>query len=167
MANAPSQITEPSSDPPSDRRVALIILVDRRGYLLLHHRDGDATDYPNRWGLVGGVIGADEQPDEAARRKVIGETRLSVTHPLELFMHQSGPPYGEQRGRVERFVYVTATDARQEDVMPGTGRVHAFSAPGAALTLDLIPSVRSIIVAFLASATYERTVAAHPGRAGM
>ncbi len=66
---------------------------------------------------------------------------------------------------MERFVYATATDARQEEIVLGTGRALTFMAPGAALTLDLIPSVRDVIGAFLASSAYERIVTAHPGRA--
>lgn len=165
MTIAPPQTSESSVSDADEARVVLIILVDRRGYILLHHRNGDATAYPNRWGLVGGVFRADETPDTAARRKVAEEAGLSLPHPLELFTRQIGPPYGAERGRVERFVYATATDARQEEIVLGTGGVLTFMAPGAALTLDLIPSVRDVIGAFLASSAYERIVAAHPGRA--
>ena len=165
MANALPHTSEPPVNHPDETRVVLIILVDRRGYILLHHRDGDATAYPNRWGLVGGVFRADETPDAAARRKVAEETGLRLPHLLELFTRQIGPPYGAERGRVERFVYATATDARQEEVTSGMGRALTFMAPGAALTLDLIPSVRDVIGAFLASSAYERIVTAHPGRA--
>ncbi len=166
MANAPPHDNDPPAARLDDGRVVLVILVDRRGYILMQRRDDHAVAYPGRWGLVGGIARADETPDAAARRKVSEKAGITLTYPLELFARQIGPPYGAERGRVERFVYATATDARQEEVARGVGRTLTFMAPAAALTLDLIPSVRDIIGAFLISVEYERIVAAHPGHAG-
>jgi 8-oxo-dGTP diphosphatase len=58
----------------TDFRGASVVLFDPEGHVLLIHEDyGD-----RRWGLPGGMIEADESPQDAARRETLEETGLEV-----------------------------------------------------------------------------------------
>ncbi len=57
--------------PPS--RGAGVLLIDRRGWILLQLRDAHGA-YPHHWGTVGGQVEAGESPDVAARRELAEET---------------------------------------------------------------------------------------------
>ena len=105
--------------------VALVLLVDSSGAVLLQHRDPDAGASPNQWSLPGGHVEPGESPEEAARRELLEETGLTAgeLHPL-----WSGPrPY--EAGfphTVTVHVFCGTTRARQEDVVLGEGRAMVF-----------------------------------------
>ena len=48
------------------RRLACVVLVDERGWLLLQERDEGAPTAPDQWSLVGGSVEAGEQPTSRA-----------------------------------------------------------------------------------------------------
>ena len=56
--------------------VALVGLVDSRGWLLLQERDEHAPVDPKKWGLVGGGVEPDEAPATAASRELAEETGI-------------------------------------------------------------------------------------------
>ena len=68
-------------------RVATVILVDSRGWLLLQERDEHAPVAPNQWGLVGGHVEEGEDWDAALEREVEEETGLRVDG-LELWFDE-------------------------------------------------------------------------------
>ncbi|MGC4866262.1 NUDIX hydrolase [Micromonospora sp. DT53] len=105
--------------------VALVLLVDPSGAVLLQHRDENAVVSPGQWSLPGGHIEPGESPEEAARRELLEETGLTVSelHPL-----WSGPrPYEAGFAHtVTVHVFRGTTTARQEDVVLGEGQAMVF-----------------------------------------
>ena len=105
--------------------VALVLLVDGSGAVLMQHRDEHAPVSPNQWSLPGGHLEPGETPEQAAHRELLEETGLTVQtlHPV-----WSGPrPY--EAGfphTVTVHVFRGTTSARQEDVILGEGRAMVF-----------------------------------------
>jgi 8-oxo-dGTP diphosphatase len=57
----------------TSRHVAVLILYDRHGKILLQHRTKDAPSFPDYWGLFGGGIEDGETPEQALRREILEE----------------------------------------------------------------------------------------------
>ena len=111
--------------------VALVLLVDPSGAVLLQRRDEDAAAFAGSVDLPGGHIEPGESPEEGAHRELLEETGLTAgeLHPL-----WSGPrPYEPGFPHtVTVHVFRGTTTARQEDVALGEGQARCSSpGPGA------------------------------------
>ena len=58
-------------------RGAGVLLIDRRGWILLQLRDGNGA-YPYHWATVGGAVEPGETDEQAARRELAEETGYHV-----------------------------------------------------------------------------------------
>jgi len=116
--------------------VALVLLVDRSGAVLLQLRDGRTSASPNQWSLPGGHVEPGETPEQAARRELREETGLTAG---ELDLLWSGPrPYEEGfRHTVTVHVFRGRTDAVQDDVVLGEGDDMRFVPSHEVLDRDL------------------------------
>ena len=146
-----------------ERHLAVVMLVDASGRLLLQHRDADAQASPNQWTMPGGGVEPGESPEEAAHRELLEETGLRVEGPLKLFwsgVRPSSRTPDDPTVATEWHVYCARTTARQEDVVLGEGQAMVFTPPEQALTLDLALSALYFVPLFLASPDYRRLAGA-------
>jgi 8-oxo-dGTP diphosphatase len=130
-------------------RVALVLLVDPLGRILMQHRTADAPISPGRWGLPGGHVEPGEEPLAAAHRELMEETGLSVDR-LDLWWRGARP--GPLRGEV--FAYHSATTATQADVVLGEGQAMIFLDPAELGDRELAATAAQLQPPFLRSPEY-------------
>ncbi|MFG2803774.1 NUDIX domain-containing protein [Streptomyces pseudovenezuelae] len=136
-------------------RTASVLLVDRKGRLLLQLRDDKAPLGRNKWAIPGGYLSVGESPAAAARREIREETGLIVDDSLEIFW-RGRRSFGPALGNAEWNVYCAATQAVPEDVVVGEGTAIEFLAPAKIEILPLVSNARFFVRMFLVSAQYER-----------
>ena len=136
-----------------ERRVAVVLLVDREGRVLMQHRDSNARTAANQWAFPGGSIEAGEEPIDAAHRELLEETGLTVSELTPYGVHLR-PSVTNIDGRVEIHAFCAGTDATQDDVVLGEGQAMVFQTPEQATALDLGPTAVLLLPPFLASAEY-------------
>jgi 8-oxo-dGTP diphosphatase len=130
-------------------RIAVVLLVDPLGRLLMQHRSADAPISPGQWGLPGGHVEQGEDPLAAAHRELGEEAGLTVTR-LHLWWRGTKPG----SPRVEVWAYHGATVASQEDVVLGEGQAMVFLPPAEILALDLATTAALLVPGFLGSVDY-------------
>ena len=137
-------------------RFATVILVDRRGWLLLQERDEHPVIDPEKWSLCGGHLEPGEDYHAGALRELEEETGIRMTlDQLELFdelelFHEA---YGSHDTMQ---VFAGATDLTDADIVLGEGRQIVFVDPARAVTLDLSTTAIRVVPAFLDSDLYRR-----------
>jgi 8-oxo-dGTP pyrophosphatase MutT (NUDIX family) len=129
-------------------QIALIGLVDQRGWLLMQERDENAPVDPEKWGLLGGGVEPLEAPFDAAVRELAEESGLT-NHDLQLLgTHVLPCAIDGEQDHVSLFgAQTSATDA---DIRCGEGRQIVFVAPHAIPDLDLSHLARTLYRAVLA-----------------
>ncbi|MBB5867123.1 8-oxo-dGTP pyrophosphatase MutT (NUDIX family) [Allocatelliglobosispora scoriae] len=133
--------------------VAIVLLVDADGALLMQLRDEHAPIAANQWGFPGGQIEAGETPVEAAHRELLEETGLSVGELLPFWSGMRPFEDGVER-RVTMHVFAGRTDAKQDDVVLGEGLAMVFVPAELAADRDLSVSAALLIPMFLTSDRY-------------
>jgi 8-oxo-dGTP diphosphatase len=133
---------------------AVVLLVDRRGWLLLQERDEHAPLDPDRWGLVGGHVDAGEDFDTAAERELKEETGLTLDVPLVRWADFHAPARFDGDSDGTMVVYVAAADIADEDIVVGEGRQIVFCDPKLIDQLDRTDLAAEAVDAFLRSQTY-------------
>jgi 8-oxo-dGTP pyrophosphatase MutT (NUDIX family) len=133
--------------------LAVTLLVDRRGWVLLQERDEHAPVAPNQWGLVGGHVEPGEDVEAAIYRELVEETGLRWSGGLSLWLDEvdTDPRTGQKR---RWSIWSAPVDITDEDIVVGEGRQIVFVGPGAIDQLDVGRSARPLLTRFLASERY-------------
>ena len=82
------------------RNVAVVVLYNSEGKILLEHRAETRDYYPGYWAFFGGKIEEGETPEEALRRETQEELGYTLTAPVFLLLQKI--PAGEKHVYVER-----------------------------------------------------------------
>jgi 8-oxo-dGTP pyrophosphatase MutT (NUDIX family) len=139
-------------------RFASVILVDRRGWLLLQERDDQPLIDPGKWGLVGGHVEPGESYEVAAYRELQEETGILLA-PGSLALWRELEVFHEAYDSLDRVqVWVGATSLIDADIVVGEGRQIVFVSPARVRRLDHTASAALILPAFLGSDSYRRLV---------
>ena len=135
--------------------IAVILLVDPTGRVLLMERDEHAPRAPDKWGFVGGHVEPGEDFETAAWRELKEETGLTAADldgPLVEWQHSvhrttDGVDF-------DTSVWCAPTSITDADVVVGEGRQIVFVEPSRARGLPLTASATTIVPEFLDSAEY-------------
>ncbi len=128
--------------------VAMVGLLDSRGWLLMQERDEYAPVEPNKWSLVGGGVEPDETPAAAAHRELAEETGISCDDLIALGSYVL-PCALHGHDHIEVFTArMPLTDA---DVDCHEGRQIVFVEPSAIANLDLTDATRALFQTVLSS----------------
>lgn len=133
--------------------LAVVLLVDRRGWVLLQERDSEAPRAADQWGMVGGHVEDGEDFEPAAYRELAEETGVVLPPGTlrlwrdEVFAYPDG-----FRGRYH--LYAGAVALADADIVVGEGRQIVFVDPADVPALDLASSSRHFVPQFLDSDLY-------------
>lgn len=142
-------------------RLAVVLLVDQRGWVLLQERDEGAPRAADQWGMVGGHVEDGEDFEPAAYRELAEETGVELPDgSLRLWQDAEFTYPDGHHGRYR--VYTAPVDLTDADIVLGEGRQIVFVDPAVVSTLDLAPSARHFVLDFLASDLYRGFVAGSP-----
>lgn len=118
--------------------VAIVVLTDAAGRVLMQHRSHDAHAEPGRWTPPGGHLEPGEDAASAAHRELLEETGLSAALEFDRVVEQVGAD-----GAGVRFhVFTGSTDACQEDVVLGEGLAMRFLTIEEIATKDLVSNAQ-------------------------
>ncbi len=135
-------------------RFASILLVDRRGWLLLQERDERPVIDPGKWGLVGGHVEDGEEFEPAAYRELEEETGIGLP-PRTLRRWRELEVFHEAYGTLDTTqVWYAAGELSDADVVLGEGRQIVFVDPCRARALPLTASAALVVPDFLDSPEY-------------
>lgn len=133
--------------------LAVVLLVDLRGWVLLQERDEGAPRAANQWGMVGGHVEDDEDFEPAAYRELVEETGVHLPAGTLRLWRDAEYTYPDgHRGRYH--VFAAAVDLTDADIVVGEGRQIVFVDPAVVAGLDLAASARHFVADFLASDLY-------------
>ena len=135
-------------------RFASVLLIDRRGWLLLQERDEHPVIDPEKWGFVGGHVEDGEDYVPGAYRELEEETGIQL-EPGELTFWREFEVFHEAYGTLDTMhVFVAPTHLGDEDIVVGEGRRIVFVDPTAASGLDLTTAAAIALPALLDSDLY-------------
>lgn len=134
-------------------RLAVMLLVDPRGWVLLQERDEFAPRAANQWGMVGGHVEDGEDFEPAAYRELREETGVDLPPGALRLWREAEFTYPDGH-HGEYHVYAAAVALTDADIVVGEGRRIVFVEPSVIPTLDLAGSSRHFVPDFLASDLY-------------
>jgi 8-oxo-dGTP diphosphatase len=135
-----------------------VVLVNSEGWLLMQERDASAPRSPNKWGLVGGHLEANEDFEAAAYRELEEETGVAWSSGLIRWFDGEFLHSGEDLPTRAQ-VWVAPTDLTDRNIVLGEGRQIVFVDPARIDGLDMGEMAGHLVRALLQSATYAALVA--------
>lgn len=137
------------------QRFSSVVLVNRRGWVLLQERDEHPEIDPEKWGFVGGHLDPGEEFEAGAYRELAEETGIRLEGGLELLDRFS--VYHRHSDSDDEFaLFVMRTDLTDDDIECHEGRRIVFVDPARLAELDLTAAAAIALPPFLASDTYSR-----------
>jgi 8-oxo-dGTP pyrophosphatase MutT (NUDIX family) len=133
--------------------LAVVLLVDRKGWLLMQERDDGAPRAANQWGMVGGHVEDGEEFEPAAYREVAEETGLELPSGTLRLWRDAEFTYPDGH-RFRYHLYAGSVDVTDAENVVGEGRQIVFVDPAVVPSLDLAPSSRHFVPDFLGSDLY-------------
>lgn len=138
-------------------RIAVVMLIDAHGRILLQLRDGNTRIDPHRWCLPGGAVEPGEDAVTAALRELFEETGLTPDGDLTLAWQGRVPSERFPGVVADCQVFLGRTAARQEDVQCNEGDAMVFTPVTRLPELDFGRAHRQILPAILASPLFAAT----------
>ena len=137
-------------------RIAVVLLVDRRGHVLLQHRDEHAPRAANQWGMVGRPRRAGRGLRHAPRTARSSRRPASWSAAGDLVLWQEAEFAYSDGHRSSYRVYAGRVDLTDDDIVLGEGRAIVFVDPAELGSLDLAESCAHFLPLFLASDLYRQ-----------
>ena len=120
-------------------KVAVILLRNASGEILLQHRSADAPTYPDHWAFFGGHIEDGETPEQAVTREAMEELQYVLARPSLFKIHTSVP---------DRVIYVFVEDYSGAKLVLGEGQGMCWFVPSKTKHLLMNDHDRSILEEF-------------------
>ncbi|GAA1614727.1 hypothetical protein GCM10009679_18910 [Saccharothrix algeriensis] len=140
-------------------QVAVILLVNRAGDLLLQQRSSSSARFPGAWGVPGGHCEPGEAPEQTAVRELWEEAGLRPDGAVVLFERHVD---AWTDGLIEH-CFAAGTVAVQDDVIRDDGGAMIFvPAPEAVAGREFTPGTAEVLKRFLRSPEYARLAGGVP-----
>ena len=91
------------------RRVAIFVLQDENGKILLQHRTANESTLPNYWAFFGGGIEKDETPEQAVKREAKEELQIDLTE-YKFFKKYTYTPDELVKNAVEIYMFTASLE---------------------------------------------------------
>lgn len=139
----------------SDRvRIAVVLLVDPAGRVLLQERDEHAPRAADQWGMVGGHVEPGEDFEPAAYRELLEETGVRLPPGTLRLWTREEFQYSDAPEPYDYTVWTAPVQLTDDDIVVGEGRRIVFVEPAAVPGLDKAESCARFVPRFLASPEY-------------
>jgi 8-oxo-dGTP diphosphatase len=121
-------------------RAVYVILYSKDGKFLLQHRDINAKTGANQWGLFGGSVEENEDPQIAAQREAMEEIEYTLHQPTmaDKFIVE------KDKRRLERYAFVEEYD-RSQPLVLHEGQGFGWFSLKEILQLDMREHTREIL----------------------